>query len=129
MFRLVIFLVSLGARVIRAICRRRAERVIENLALRQQDAALKKERPRPPLEDTDRAFWVALRDSWPGWASCLVLVNADTVARWNRDRFRRYWAKISQRGYPGRPRIDAEIRHLIRTMAQDGWAHRAFTRS
>ena len=121
MFRLVIFLVSLGARVIRAICRRRAELVIENLALRQRVAALKKERPRPPLEDTDRAFWVALRDSWPAWVSCLVLVNADTVARWNRDRFRRYWAKISQRRYPGRPRIDAEIRHLIRTMAQDGW--------
>ena len=73
------------------------------------------------LDETDRAFWVALRDSWSGWASRLVLVKADTVARWNRDRFRRYWAKISQRRYPGRRRIDAEIRRLIRTMAQDGW--------
>ena len=33
----------------------------------------------------------------------------------------RYWAKISQRRHPGRPRIDAEIRRLVRTMAQDGW--------
>ncbi len=82
---------------------------------------LKKERPRPPLEDVDRAFWVALRQSWPAWASRLVIVKADTVARWNRDRFRRYWAKISQRRQPGRPRVDAEIRQLIRTMAQDGW--------
>ena len=85
---------SLGAHAIRAICRRRAELVIENLALRQQVAALKKERPRPPLEDMDRAFWVALRKSWPGWASRVVIVNADTVARWSRERFRRYWAKI-----------------------------------
>jgi hypothetical protein len=84
-------------------------------------AALKKERPRPPLEDVDRAFWVALLQSWPAWASRLVIVKADTVARWNRDRFRRYWAKISQRRQPGRPRLDAEIRQLIRTMAQDGW--------
>ena len=35
--------------------------MIENLALRQQVTALKKERPRSPLEDTDRTFWVALR--------------------------------------------------------------------
>jgi transposase InsO family protein len=94
---------------------------MENLALRQQVTALKKERPRPTLGDTDRAFWVALREAWPGWASRLVLVKADTVARWNRDRFRRYWANISQRRHPGRPRVDAEIRQLIRTMAQDGW--------
>ena len=55
------------------------------------------------------------------WASRLLIVHADTVARWHRDRFRRYWAKISQRRHPGRPRIDAEIRRLVRTMAQDGW--------
>ena len=66
----------------RAMCRRRADLVIENLALRQQLTALKNERPRPPLDDTDRAFWVALRSSWPAWASRLVIVNADTVARW-----------------------------------------------
>ena len=121
MLRVVIFLVSIGARAIRAICHRRADLVIENLALRQQLAVLKKERPRPPLEDTDRAFWVALRRSWPGGASRLLIVNADTVARWNRDRFRRYWTWLSKRRYPGRPRIDAEIRRFIRRMAQDGW--------
>ena len=51
----------------------------------------------------------------------LVIVKADTVARWHRDRFRRYSAKISRRRRPGRPRVDAEVRHLIRTMSQDGW--------
>ena len=121
MHRVLIFLVSLGVRAIRALCRRRADLVMENLALRQQVTVLKKERPRPTLRDTDRAFWVALREAWPGWASRLVLVKADTVARWNRDRFQRCWAKISQRRQPGRPRLDAEIRQLIRMMAQDGW--------
>ena len=96
MLRVLIFLVSLGTRAIRAMCRRRADLVIENLALRQQVAALKKEQPRPPLDDADRAFWVALRQSWPGWASRLVIVNADTVARWNRDQFRRYWANLAE---------------------------------
>jgi len=80
MLHILIFLVSLSARAIRAVCRRRADLVIENLALRQQVALLKKERPRPPLDDMDRAFWVALRQSWPAWASRLVIANPDTVA-------------------------------------------------
>ena len=66
--------------------------------------------PPPTARGVERAFWVALRESWPVWASRLVIVNADTVARWNRDRFRRYWTRISSRRCPGRPRIDAEIR-------------------
>lgn len=122
MIRLLVFVVSLGARAVRAILRSRADLVIENLALRQQMAALKKERPRPVLDDIDRAFWVALRASWPGWASRLVIVQADTVARWHRERFRRHWARISQNErHPGRPRIDVELRRLIRDMASNGW--------
>ncbi len=74
------------------------------------------------LDDVDRAFWVALRASWPGWTTRLVIVNPDTVAKWNRDRFRRHWAKLSQQKQgPGRPRVDVEIRRLIKTMARDGW--------
>ena len=65
MIRLLIFLVTLSVRALRAIFRTREELLIENLALRQQVAALKKERPRPALDDFDRAFWVALRTSWP----------------------------------------------------------------
>jgi len=122
MFRLLIFLVTLGVRVIRAIFRSREELLIENLALRQQVIALKQKRARPSLDDVDRAFWVALRDSWPGWASRLAIVSPDTVAKWNRNRFKRHWAKLSQHKQgPGRPRIDTEIRRLIRTMARDGW--------
>ncbi len=94
MFRLLTFLVTLSVHALRAIFRTRQELLIENLALRQQVGTLKKERPRPVLDDVDRAFWVALRASWPGWATRLVIVNPDTVAKWNRDRFRRYWAKI-----------------------------------
>ena len=58
--RLLVFLVSLGARAIRAMCRRRADLVLANLALRQQVAVLKKHRPRPTLGDTDRGVPIAL---------------------------------------------------------------------
>ena len=122
MLRPPVFLVTLALQGLRAIFCSREELLIENLALRQQVAALKKERPRPVLDDVDRAFWVALRASWPGWASRLVIVNPDMVAKWHRDRYRRHWAKNSHaRRSPGRPRVSAEIRHLIRKMARDGW--------
>ncbi len=121
MFRCLVFLVSLAARTIRALFLSRADLLVENLALRQQVSALKRERPRPVLNDVDRAFWVALRASWPGWASRLIIVDPDTVARWNRERFRRHWAKISRRRGPGRPRVEREIRELVRLRARDGW--------
>lgn len=56
MLRVVIFLVSVGARAVRVMSLCRAALVLENLALRQQVTALKKERPRPPFDDVDRAF-------------------------------------------------------------------------
>ena len=119
MVRLVVFLVSACLDVFRAVCRSRDELVLENLALRQQVAAVLRQRPRPELDDVDRAFWVALRRSWPRWVSALLIVKPDTVARWHRERFRRHWARLSRR--PGRPRIGVDIRELIREMAIHGW--------
>jgi len=90
MFRSLTFLAWLVARVVRARFLTRSELLIENLALRQQVLALKRERPRPVLDDVDRAFWVALRASWRGWVSRLIIVDPDTVTRWYRERFRRH---------------------------------------
>ncbi len=65
---------------------------------------------------------MALRASWTGWASRLFIVQADTVARWHRERCRRHWTRISRvERRPGRPRIDVELRWLIRSMAGNGW--------
>ncbi|MGB3050819.1 MAG: hypothetical protein WBB42_07450 [Polyangiales bacterium] len=41
------------------------ELALENLALRQQLAILKRRRQRPKLHKADRAFWVALCGLWP----------------------------------------------------------------
>ena len=121
--RFFVFLVTLVVGAVRAVCRSRADLVIENLALRQQICALKQRRPRPRLDDATRGFWVALRSCWPQWASRLVLVKPETVVKWHQQRFRRYWARLSHRKRrAGRPRVSAEIRRLIRRMAvEDGW--------
>ena len=89
---------------------------VENLALRQQLAVLKHRHPRPRLTDADRLFWVALSRVWTDWRESLHIVQPETVLRWHRQGFRYYWRWRSRRR--GHPRIDAEIRNLIRRMCR-----------
>ena len=89
---------------------------IENLALRQQLAVLKLRHPRPRLTDADRLFWVVMSQIWVDWRGSLHIVKPETVVRWHRQGFRYYWRWKSRRR--GRPRIDPEIRHLIRRMCR-----------
>ena len=46
----------------------------------------------------------------------LILVQPETVIRWFREGFKRYWTRRSRR-LVGRPGIDPELRSLVRTMA------------
>jgi putative transposase len=89
----------------------------ENLALRHQIAVYRRTVRRPKLRATDRFFWVGLARVWTGWKHSLVIVTPDTVLRWQRRRFRDYWAKLSARPSVGRPRVPAEIRALVTRMA------------
>jgi hypothetical protein len=59
--RLLFLLITLLVRGLRVALRARSEVVLENVALKQQVEALKQKRPRPRLDDVDRAFWVAMR--------------------------------------------------------------------
>jgi transposase InsO family protein len=92
--------------------------VLENLALRQQLAIYKRTKKRPRLVGRDRWFWIALSAMWNEWRRPLFVVHPDTVVRWQRERFRRYWAQLSKKlRRPGRPPISRQVRELIRTMA------------
>jgi hypothetical protein len=88
--------------------------VLENVALRQQLAAFVCSKRRPKIGATDRLFWIALRRLWSRWVEVVVFIKPETVIRWHRVGFRRYWTWISRRGQRGRPAIDAEVRSLIR---------------
>ena len=93
--------------------------VLENLALRQQLSIYKRKHRRPRFVDRDRWFWVTLSVLWKDWRRALVVVHPDTVVRWQRERFRRYWYHLSKRpGKTGRPPISLQIRRLIRTLAE-----------
>ena len=73
--------------------------------------------PRPQLTATDRLFWVVLSRLWKNWRSSLQVVRPETVVRWHRQGFRRYWAWKS-RHRRGRPAIGTEVRDLIRRMSR-----------
>jgi putative transposase len=101
-----------------ALFRNREEQAIVELALRQQLAVYAQNRSRPRLSPIDRAFWVTLSRLWPQWRKHLVVVRPETVVRWHRQGFRRYWLSISTPG-PGRPRISDQTKALISRMATD----------
>ena len=111
----------LGA--LRSGLRTRADLTIENLALRQQLANLRRTSGRPRLGNSDRAFWVVLSRLWSRWADVLVVVKADTVVRWHRAGFRLFWRWKSRSGSPFDGGISEETKRLIRQMADAnvGW--------
>ena len=63
---------------------------------------------RSRLSKIDRGFWVLLRRIWTDWESVLVIVKPETVVRWHRCGFRRYWTWKSRRRRPGRPGVAPE---------------------
>lgn len=94
----------------------RGSLIAENVALRQQLAALKRDAPRPRLRRRDRLFWVFLRRIWSGWRNSLVLVKPNTVVRWHRHGWRLFWRVKSRR--TGRPTVPRRVITLIRRMSE-----------
>ena len=103
---------------LRSLLRSQAELAAENLVLRQQLAILEQRSKRPRLRNRDRIFWTWVARLWSNGRSVLVIVQPDTVIGWHRQGFRLYW-RWTSRGRSGRPKIDAEIRKLIRRMSRE----------
>src|SRR3989442_15366314 len=93
---------------------------LENAALRQQLAVFKRDVKRPRLHRRDRLFWIGLRTIWKEWRSALVIVRPETVISWQRNRFKRYWWRLSQAKGPRRPQVSSKVRKLIRSMVAVG---------
>ena len=116
-----LFVSLLGA--LRSAFRTRAELALENLALRQQLANLRRTSGRPRIRMVDRAFWLVLSRLWARWADVLVIVKPDTVVRWHRAGFRLFWRWKSRSRSPAGGDVSAEVKALIRQMAEAnvGW--------
>ena len=88
------------------------------IALQHQLAVLRRQRSgRPRLSSLDRLLWVLLyRIFGPRSSTRDGPGEARNVVEWHRKGSRFYWRWRSRR--PGRPRINPEIRNLIRRMSR-----------
>jgi transposase InsO family protein len=105
--------------VARSRLKSRARLEAEILVLRQQVIVLSRKFPsRVRLRNIDRLVFGWLYQLFPSILNAITVVKPETVIRWHRRGFRAYWHwKSRRRG--GRPRIDREIRDLIRRMNKE----------
>jgi transposase InsO family protein len=88
-----------------------------NAALRHQLIVLqRKVRGRVPFTNGDRLFFVQLYRWFPSVLKAVIIIRPETLVRWHRAGFRRYW-RWKSRSLGGRPQIDADLRALIRRMS------------
>ena len=89
----------------------------ENAVLRHQLVILRRKmRGKPQLTNADRLFFVQLYRWFPSILEVLAIIRPETLVRWHRAGFRRYW-RWKARSLGGRPQIDADLRALIRQMS------------
>src|SRR5260221_3942435 len=91
----------------------------ENAVLRHQLIVLRRKlKGRARLTNTDRWFFVQMYRWFPSILKVVTIVQPETLVSWHRAGFRRYWRwKSRRRG--GRPRIEIELRALIRQMSTE----------
>jgi hypothetical protein len=91
----------------------------EEAELRHQLIVLRpRVRGRAEPTNLDRWFLVQMYRWFPSNLTVVTIVRPETLVRWHRAGFRRYWHwKSSSRG--GRPPIEMELRALIRLMSTE----------
>src|ERR1700756_158005 len=73
-------------------------------------------RPLAPCPDGNRLFFLQLYRWFPSIVEVMTTIRPETLVRWHRAGFRRYW-RWKSRNLGGRPPIDAGLRALIRRMS------------
>ena len=89
----------------------------ENAALRHQLIVLRRKmQGRARLTNNDRWFFILLYRWFPSILQVLTIIRPETLVRWHRAGFRRYW-RWKSRPLGGRPQIETDLRALIRRMS------------
>jgi transposase InsO family protein len=91
----------------------------ENAVLRHQLIVLqRKVRGRAHLASNDRWFFVQMYRWFPSILKVVTIIEPETLVRWHRAGFRRYW-RWKSRSRGGRPQIEIALRALIRQMSME----------
>src|SRR5258705_2769197 len=89
----------------------------ENAVLRHQLIVLQRQvRGRVQFTNSDRLFFIQLYRWFPSVLKAMTIMRPETVMRWHRAGFRRYW-RWKSRNLRGRPKIAADLRALIRRIS------------
>ena len=113
MVPLLCFLLRLLASPFKSASRLEAE----NAALRHQLIVLRRKvRGRVQFTDSDRLFFIQLYRWFPSILESITIIRPETLVRWHRAGFRRYW-RWKSRSRGGRPQIGSDLRALIRRMS------------
>src|SRR5947207_2243239 len=115
MIALLRFLLALFASPFKSKSRLEAE----NAALRHQLTVLRRKvRGRVQLTNGDRLFLVQLYRWFPSVLKAITIIRPETLVRWHRAGFRRYW-RWKSRSLGGRPQIDGDLRAMIQRLSVD----------
>ena len=117
LYCLIVGLIGLAARSGRS-------KDLEIIVLRHQVAVLRRQNPRPAIEDDDRTLLAAIAQALPRRLRLGWIVTPDTLLRWHRRRVARYWTYPPRRN--GRPPTPAALRKLVVDMAVENptWGYR-----
>jgi hypothetical protein len=88
----MVALLLLALNLVVALFKSKSRLEAENAALRQQLIVLRRKlRGRVPLNRSDRLFFVQLYRWFPSILKVITIVRPETLVRWHRQGFRRYW--------------------------------------
>jgi len=91
----------------------------ENLFLRHQlNIALRRAPLRVRVSGSDRTLIVLMTRIWPSLVGLAQVIQPETILRWHRIGFRVFW-RWKSRSRAGRPKVDPELRNLIRRMSRE----------
>ena len=109
MAALIFLLLNLGASFFKPKIRLDAE----NAALRQQLIVLqRKVRGRVEFTNSDRLFFIQLYRWFPSILKAITTFRPETLVRWHRAGFRRYW-RWKSRNLGGRPQIAVDLQAFM----------------
>jgi transposase InsO family protein len=113
----MVALISFLLNVVASLFKSKSRLEAENAALRHQLIVLqRKVCGRVHFTDSDRLFFIQLYRWFPAVLNAISIIRPETLVRWHRAGFRRYW-RWKSRSPGGRPQIGADLRALIRRMS------------
>ena len=105
MIRLLCFVLAMLASPFKSKLRLEAE----NAVLQHQLIVLRRKmRGRPRLTNNDRWFFIQLYRWFPSILQVLTIIRPETLVRWHKAGFRRYW-RWKSRPLGGRPQIETKL--------------------